>query len=289
MVTPKNVKWYYDFVEQSVARRIQVERQRESEKAAVERQDMFHFLSTARDPESGELAMNDIELNAEANLLIIAGSHTTASIMDAVFFYLLHYPETYEKLVAEIRNKFSSVDEIVQGPALLTDCTYLRACLDEAFRLAPAGPSELERTVLPGGANIAGEQFPAGVRLGVVHWALGRNKEFYGADACDFVPERWLVADGANAEKSLEEIRRLRHGLHTFGKGVGVCPGQKIAMLQLSMAIARTLWRFDIRLDPAASQLGEGRGESDRNTYITQDAYIAFCQGPVLQFRQRCN
>jgi cytochrome P450 len=288
---PEDLKEYYAFVEDSVNRRIQVERQRESRKIAAERKDMFHFLCTARDPDTGDLAFNNAELNAEAHLLIIAGSDTTAHILNVVFFYICHFPRTLEKLVTEIRKTFSSADDIVQGPALLTDCTYLRASIDEAFRLAPAGPSELERTVLPGGANIAGEMFPEGVHLGVVHYAMQRNEAFWGADVNVFRPERWLIADSTSDGNSKEEVKRLKSGLHTFGKGVGNCIGQRVAMLQLSMAIARTLWRFDVRLLPG-SRLGEGRaglgwGKEDRNTFMIRDAYIALDEGPVLQFRER--
>jgi cytochrome P450 len=252
---------------------------------------MFHFLCTARDPETGELAFSTAELNAEAHLLIIAGSDTTASVLSAVFFYICHFPEAYTKLVTEIREAFSSPDQIVQGPSLLKDCKYLRACLDETFRLAPAGPSELERKILPGGATIAGEVFPEGVNLGVVHWALGHNEGFYGADANVFRPERWIVSDNPDDGNTEAEVKRLKQGIFTFGKGVGTCIGQKIAMLQLSMTIARTLWRFDVRVAPG-EQLGEGRpelgwGKRDRNSYMVRDAYIALHHGPVLQFRER--
>lgn len=291
MATPIDLKEYYTFVEDSVSRRVQIERQRESDGVAVNREDMFHFLCTARDPETGKLAFTDAELRAEAHLLIIAGSDTTANILCAVFFYICHFPRAYTKLVSEIRGMFSSPEEIVQGPDLLTNCKYLRACLDETFRLAPAAPSELERKVLSGGATIAGEVVPEGVNVGIVHWALGRNEEFYGRDANIFRPERWLVSDDTIDGNTKEEVKRLKHGLHTFGKGVGNCIGQKVAMLQLSMAIARTLWRFDVRIAPG-QPLGEGRpelgwGRRDRNTYMLRDAYISLREGPVLQFRDR--
>ncbi|KAF2676797.1 cytochrome P450 [Lentithecium fluviatile CBS 122367] len=290
LATPKDVKDFFSFVDETVTKRVQMERQRERDKSPAEREDMFHFLCTARDPETGELAFNETDLKSEAHLLIIAGSDTTADLLCAFFFYVTHFPQAYARVVKEIRETFSRPEEIVQGSALLTDCKYLRACLNECFRLAPAGPSELERMVLPGGTNIAGEFLPEGVKLGVVHWALGRNEEFYGGDANVFRPERWIVSDNPAEGTPAEEVKRLRHGLHTFGKGVGDCVGQKVAMLQLSMAIARTLWRFDVRV---AERLGEGRpelgwGRRDPNTYMLRDAYIALRKGPILQFKERC-
>ncbi|KAF2691172.1 cytochrome P450 [Lentithecium fluviatile CBS 122367] len=226
-----------------------------------------------------------------AHLLIIAGSDTTTNMICAAFFYLTHFPRAYAKLVNEIRETFSSPGEMVYGQALLTDWKYLRACMDEAIRLAPAGPSELERTVLRGGATIAGDVLPEGVNVGVVHWAFNRNEEFYGGDAHIFRPERWIVSDNPADGNPEEEVNRVKRGLHTFGKDVGNCIGEKVARLSLSMTIARTLWRFDVRAAPG-ERLGERRpelgwGRRDRNTYMLRDAYIALREGPILQFKER--
>lgn len=293
--TPKSIKEYYNFVEHSVATRMEAEQKRETAKVPVERQDMFHFLCTARNPETDERAFTKENLNTEANLLIVAGSDTTANALCAVLFYIVHYPRAYRKLVKEIRETFASPADIVQGPALLAKCKYLRACIDETLRLAPGGPSELERMVLPGGATIAGEFFPQDVVVGVPHWALGRNEEYFGNDVNAFRPERWIPEEYRETYPDLkqaeEEVSRLKRGVHPFGKGVGDCLGQKIAILQLSMALARTLWRMDVRVAPG-EHLGEGKpelgwGRRDRNTYLLRDAYISLREGPILQLRKR--
>ena len=67
--------------------------------------------------------------------------------MAATLFYLLKYPEAMAKLRQELDGKFSSADEIRSGPKLAS-CVYLRACVDEALRMAPPGPGILPRTAL---------------------------------------------------------------------------------------------------------------------------------------------
>lgn len=294
-VTPKSIKEYYHFVEDSVVTRYEAERKREADGAPVDHQDMFHFLCKARDPETGQHAFTKENLYPEANLLIVAGSDTTANGLCSALFYIAHYPRVYKKLVKEIRETFTSPNEILQGPTLLIKCKYLRACLDETFRLAPGGPSEMERMVRPGGATICGDLFPQDVVVGVPHWALGRNEEYFGNDANTFRPERWIAEEYGETFSDLkqaeEEVSRIKRGAHPFGKGVGDCLGQKIAMLQLSMALARTLWRMDLRVVPG-EHLGEGRpklgwGRRDRNTYMLRDAYVSVREGPILQFRKR--
>jgi len=94
------------FSEEIAKCRIQEERNREAEKGPVEREDMFHFLCTARDPDSGDFALTIEELIADTNMLIIAGSDTTSSTICALFFYITHHPRVYTKLVKGVRENF---------------------------------------------------------------------------------------------------------------------------------------------------------------------------------------
>ena len=102
------------------------------------KKDFFHYLLNAVDPESGS-ALAVPELWGEANVLMIAGSDTTSTGLTAVIFYLLRNPAALQKLTTEIRSQFSDVEEIVSGPRL-NELSYLKCCIDEAMRLAPAVP-----------------------------------------------------------------------------------------------------------------------------------------------------
>lgn len=272
-----------------MTRRLKEHRQRELEQKPSERQDILHFLCSATDPETGEPAFELKELLAEANLLMVAGSDTSSTILCAIFFYLAHNQRVYLKLVKEIRDTFTDPDQIVHGPQLAS-CKYLRACIDEALRMAHSGSSELPREVLAGGQMIDGEVYPQGTIVGTPNWALGRNEETYG-DANTFRPERWIVSDDLGTLNTEEDVKRLKRALHTFLRGPGDCVGQKIAMLQLTMVIARTVWRLDFRVTPG-THVGEGRdelgwGQRDRRQYMVTDAYVAQKKGPLLQFRSR--
>jgi cytochrome P450 len=130
--------------------------------------------------------------------------------------------------------------------------------------------------VLAGGTSINGEHYPAGV-VSMPNWAMRRNKGRYG-DAYIFRPERWIVSDELESFNPEEDVRRLRRGLHTFLKGPGDCVGRKLPMLQISILIARILWRMDVRLAPGADA-GAGNaklgwGQSDPWQYVVGDAYI---------------
>ncbi|CAG8951558.1 hypothetical protein HYFRA_00007474 [Hymenoscyphus fraxineus] len=172
----------------------------------------------------------------------------------------------------------------------LTGYTYLRACIDETMRLSPSGPSELPRQVLKGGTIINGDFYPEGTIVGASGWATGHNEGVYG-DAEVFRPERWIPDEGTGVTQ--EEVNILRANFHPFAKGPGYCPGKNIAILELSITIARMLHRLEVRKPPTGeNSLGEGNpnggwGKRNKNIFQIQDSYISVRNGPMVQFKKR--
>lgn len=101
-----------------------------------------------------EKGLTPDEIGENANILIVAGSETTATLLSGVTFWLLKNPSVYETLVAEIRSTFKHEDEITLEA--VSGLPYLLSCLKEALRLYPPIPSGLQRVVPSGGAMIAG-------------------------------------------------------------------------------------------------------------------------------------
>lgn len=287
-LTPKEIKHYYAFLDQSVSERSQQETNREKSGQDQDmRKDMFHYLYQAKDQETGQPAYSREELVAEANLLVVAGADSTAITLCALFFYITHYPHVYAKLVKNIRSTFASVDEIVQGHKL-SSCEYLRACVDEALRMSPPGPSELLRAVLPGGIEIDGDFFPEGVSVGMAGWSKGHNDEIFG-DSNIYRPERWIV-DEENGVTA-DSVAYIRSCFHPFSAGPGNCVGQNLAIMEILLVVARTLYRMDVRPAPG-STLGEGApelgwGRRNKNIFQLDDIFVGVRYGPVVQFRKR--
>jgi cytochrome P450 len=110
---------------------------------------------------NNERGMGLSEMQANAGLLIIAGSETTATLLSGCTFYLLKHPTVYDKLIHEIRGTFEKETDITfQSVANLQ---YLHAVLEESLRLYPPVPAILPRTVPEGGAFINGDFVPEGV------------------------------------------------------------------------------------------------------------------------------
>ncbi|KAK6952320.1 hypothetical protein Daesc_006855 [Daldinia eschscholtzii] len=282
---PPAVREYHRFIYQSVTVRIVLQCQQAEKPEADRRQDLFYFLYEARDPDTGQRAYGEDELRAESSLLIIAGFDTINISLSSIFFYLTGDPRRCQKLTREILTTFESAEDIIHGPKL-QGCSYLRACIDEGMRLTPAVPSEHARKVLAGGLNIRGEHYPAGTIVGTAPWASSRSRAVHGEDAEAFRPERWIV-DESDGDTTEEKLAQYRSGFYPFLSGPYSCIGRHLAMMEMTLIIARTLYGLDIRRAPGSTRGGGrpglGWGATDRK----QDAYISLRHGPEVQFRKR--
>lgn len=287
LLTPPAVREYNEFVHDSVTRGMALYKKQLDNPEEHRRRDLLYFLCDAKDPETGLPVYNENDLRGESNLLLIAGSDTTAISLSSLFFYLTGDLVRCDKLVDEVFSTFPNADDIVYGQKLL-GCTYLRACIDEAMRLTPSGPSEMPREILPGGQDILGEHFPAGVIVGSSPWLDSRNHDVYG-DEGTFRPERWIA--GSSPDVTDETVAAMRRNFHPFTTGLGACVGRNVAYAEMMITVARTLHRLEVRRAPG-STFGGGRpelgwGASNEKEMHVQDAYVTLRQGPEVQFRRR--
>jgi cytochrome P450 len=251
-----------------------------------DRQDLLHYFLRAKDPLTGS-TISLSSLRTEACLLIIAGSDTSAITVAALFFYLVRNPRTLAKLTAEIRSAFKDADDIKTGPKL-NSLTYLRACLDETLRMNPPVGGVLTRKVLPGGLSINDLYIPGGVEVGTSAYAIHHNEEFF-PEPFTFKPERWLVDE--NLGITPESVALAQSAFCPFSLGSRGCIGKNLAYMELSLAVARALWLYDVRGAPG-DRTGEGDprnewGRRRRGEFQAKDRFVSSGKGPVVEFRGR--
>lgn len=237
--------------------------------------DFFRFILDAPDAKTGG-PVDARTLASESSLLVNAGGDSTGTAIAATTFFLAHNTRCLDRVKAEIRSEFTSADEIVPG-SRLEECKYLRACIDEAIRLAPPAPAPLMRQVRPGGLETDRRSFPSGVELAVSPYAIHRNKEYY-PDPLIYKPERWL-ADSVGAEA----VKKAQSAFCPFSIGARQCVGMKLAYLEITLALCSLLWRYDMRLMPGR----EKQGVDEVGNYRIIDCFGAEKHGPWVQFRER--
>lgn len=212
--------------------------------------------------------------------------------MSSIFFYLSRHPEAYAKLASEIRNTFSSGQQICSGPKL-SSCTYLRAVIDECLRISPASIGTLWRQqdlTLPADQRqpfiVDGHIIPPGVQVGISPYSLLHNTSYY-PDPFVFRPERWLSTEEMTAD--------ARRAFAPFAIGERSCGGRAVAYLESKLAVARTLWYFDFEKAPGNDgELGGGKAGGDKlrsrqDEFQLQDVIVAEHDGPNLVFKLRGN
>jgi cytochrome P450 len=142
-----------NFVSGKVSRRI--------ETGDVEKPDLMTGI-LKNNTEDGTGITRD-EIDATASVLTIAGSETTATLLSGCTNLLLQNPRVMEKLKAEIRGDFHSVDDITIPK--LNRLPYILAVLEESLRVYPPVPVAFPRTTPPEGISISGFWVPGDVSV----------------------------------------------------------------------------------------------------------------------------
>jgi len=211
------------------------------EKGDSARRDFCSYLFEKKD----ELKFNDWNLAAYAQVLIVAGSETSATTLSAMTYYLCRNPVVYQRLKDEVRGAFQSADEITSVRATLP---YVNAVLNEALRIYPPVPIGLPRITPKGGAMVAGYFVPEGTTVGVHPWSVVHDPRNF-EDPYAFRPERWLdpITDNLNASQP-------------FLLGTRNCVGQNMAWMELRILVAKMVFLFDFELmDDDLDWLRDGR------------------------------
>lgn len=187
------------------------------------------MLVAADEPQSG---MDDRQVAGNVLTMLLAGEDTTANTLAWMIHLLWQNPQALAKATAEVREvcpagAIPSVEQVAR-------LEYVEACAHETMRLKPVAPQNgmqaLRDTVL-GDVQI---------ETGMVVIAMMRRdsvSDSHVPDAADYRPERWLSES--------DPARRISM---PFGAGPRICPGRYLALVEMKVAMATLLGRFDIEL-----------------------------------------
>ena len=138
------------------------------------RPDIWGLVLERGNKEGG--GMTKEEMYANSNLFMLAGTETTATLLSGLTYYLLANPEKLNKLTKEVRQEFSSEEEITIER--LQALSYLNACVEEGLRMFPPVSNGLPRLVPPEGLMIDGKYVPGGVSAVPIHRLSYKHIDF---------------------------------------------------------------------------------------------------------------
>lgn len=222
----------------------------------TDRPDFMSYILTHNDKETG---MTVPEIQANAYVVIIGGSETTATLLSGATYYLLRNPEVMEKLKTDIRSSFKSEKDITF--ATVSQLPYLLAVLNETLRIYPPVAAKLPRVVPAEGAIVDGRFVPGGTWVSVCHWAAYHSPHNF-RDPDKFVPERWMGDPRYDGDKV--------DAWQPFSFGPRNCIGRNLAYMEMRLILARLVWGFDLEL------FEESQGWAER-----QKVFILWDKGPL--------
>nr|QSK97099.1 P450 mono-oxygenase [Curcuma wenyujin] len=166
--------------------------------------------------------------------IFLGGSETSSTVIEWAMSELIKNPKAMEKVQKEMR-------EAMQGKTKLEESdipkfSYLNLVIKETLRLHPPGPLLLPR-VCSETCEVMGYRVPAGARVIINAFALGRDEQYWGSDAESFKPERF--------EGSSVDFKGFNYEFIPFGTGRRMCPGMTFALSSVEVALAYLLFHFD--------------------------------------------
>ncbi len=191
------------------------------------------MLVAADQPDSG---IADSAVAGNVLGMLLAGEDTTANTLAWMIHLLWRHPAALARARDEVRRVCADAAQISLEHLAALD--YVEACAHETMRLKPVAP--INGLVALRDSVVGDVQLRAGAML----VCLTRHDSLIDSQlpqAAAFLPERWLN-QGLPGELSASDKRTSM----PFGAGPRICPGRYLALLEIKMAIAVLLGRFDI-------------------------------------------
>jgi cytochrome P450 len=216
----------------------------ERRSANERKDDLLGVLIDARDSETNA-AMDDQQLRDEVLSLLLVGHEATATTLAWAIHYLAQHPGDLERLRDE-------VDAILEGgdpdAADIKLLEYSKRVIQEVARLRPS-ISWFARVAIADD-NIAGQPIKAGTTVLISQYLIHHDPAIW-EDPTVFNPDRFLPEKIA---------RRPKFAYLPFGAGLRASLGSGFTTMEIQMALALLLRRFDVQTtvpdeDPDVSTL----------------------------------
>ncbi|CDW57282.1 p450 domain containing protein [Trichuris trichiura] len=169
-------------------------------------------------------------------------------------YELARHPEIQEKLRSEImdyhKNEKPSYESVQR-------MVYLDCVIRETLRLYPVASGVVNRRCMQT-CTTGGFTIEKGMNVVVDVWSIHYNKDIWGPDADEFVPEHQL--------DSLHPLAWI-----PFGAGPRRCIGERFALLEMKLTLARLLRKYRIFINDQTEvplKLQEGMTNTPRNGVV---------------------
>ncbi|RHZ83668.1 hypothetical protein Glove_89g62 [Diversispora epigaea] len=181
--------------------------------------------------------MTDAEIRGVMFDAYVAGTDTTVNTLCFVLYYISHNPNVKKKLLEEIKSVFNDDPNRQITIDDLEKLNYCEAIINETSRIRPTVSMISRYSYQP--EEVAGYKWPKNTFF--IMYSRGiNNNPLHWKDPEKFIPERFY--EPQEIEKQHENSFLM------FGGGPRICPGRKVAMIELKTLIALLYRKFDVEL-----------------------------------------
>ncbi|EEA28685.1 hypothetical protein TMatcc_002964 [Talaromyces marneffei ATCC 18224] len=186
---------------------------------------LFHWIVNSEMPES---ELDDQRLANEAQVIMSAGSTSTARTLSHITCHILSRPDIRKRLGEELAQTMADWPAKIPTWVELEELPYLQALIKEGLRHSYSVMHPLPRVSPDAPIEYRQWTIPPGVAVAMSPYLMHTDTSVY-SKPFEFMPERWLD------ENFNQDMMR---NFVPFARGSRRCLGQNLAMAELSLALA---------------------------------------------------
>ncbi|CAG8639983.1 5799_t:CDS:2, partial [Cetraspora pellucida] len=191
----------------------------------------------------------------------IGGTDTTANLFCFIVYYLAHHPHVLTCLRQELDSIFH--DDITRKITLkdLDNLKYCESIIKEVARLQPVISSNIRLNSED--YEICGYIWPANTVFLLFYGGMSKRPDAWN-EPLKFNPDRfynYMTNDKVNSDNGHEDLGKdqnigeksengddIKNSFVMFGGGLRMCPGRKLAMIELKCLVTMIYRKYDVEL-----------------------------------------
>ncbi|XP_012227316.1 cytochrome P450 6j1-like [Linepithema humile] len=204
------------------------------------RNDFLHLMTELEKQEGIKF---DVELlTAQAFSFVVDGYETSSIVMSLVGYQLAVHQEIQEKLRKEVMSVFKKYNDEITYEGL-KEMTYMDQVLNESQRIIPTAGFQ---------SKICTEEFELRGSDGLVCRVQPSTEIQIPVHGLQHDPRYWNNPEVFDPERFNPENKQNidRFVFLPFGEGPRICPGMRMALLQIKAGLATLLRKYSLELSP---------------------------------------
>ena len=171
-------------------------------------------------------------INAQSMVFLTAGFETTANTLGSMMYFFATHPDLQDKVYEEMVEHVDDDDNVTYETT--KEMHYLEAFIMETLRMKP--PLVEHDRICVKDCVVNGIKVKQGTTIQMPIYAAHYNEEFF-PEPFVFNPDRFLKEN---------EDQIIPYTWRPFGAGNRVCIGQRFALLEIKIFVAKLLQKFKI-------------------------------------------